>query len=60
MTATEITEKLDTKPTTNPYICYGCGWESSIERRKPGKFLCNECLKIWEGGKFHLRRGDNE
>ena len=37
------------------YICYGCGWESSVKRVKPGQFLCNECLKIWEGGKFYPR-----
>ncbi len=37
------------------YICYACGWESSIERTKPGEFLCNECLKVWEGGKFYPR-----
>ena len=35
-----------------PYICYGCSWESSVKRTKPGQFLCNVCLKIWENGKF--------
>ena len=35
------------------YICYGCGGESSVERTKPGQFLCNECLKVWDGGKFY-------
>ena len=40
---------------TNPYICYVCGFNSSVKRTKPGKFICNECLKIWEGGKFYPR-----
>lgn len=35
------------------YICYNCCWKSSVKRIKPGQFLCNECLKIWEGGKFY-------
>lgn len=38
-----------------PYICYGCGQESSVKRTKPGQYLCNECLKVWEGGKFYPR-----
>ena len=38
-----------------PYICYGCGWESSVKRAKPGKFLCNGCLRVWDGGKFYSR-----
>ncbi len=37
------------------YVCYGCGWKSSVKRTKPGQFLCNECLKVWEGGKFYPR-----
>ena len=31
---------------SNPYICYVCGFISSVERRKLGKFICNECLKV--------------
>ncbi len=38
-----------------PYTCHVCGWESSVKRTKPGQFLCSECLKIWEGGKFYPR-----
>lgn len=40
---------------SNLYICYVCVCSSSIERTKPGKYICNECLKIWEGGKFYSR-----
>ena len=43
---------------SNPYICYVCGFISSVERRKLGKFICNECLKVWEGGKFYYRASE--
>lgn len=45
-------EKLDMAET---YTCYGCGRKSSVKRTKPGQFLCNECLKVWENGKFYPR-----
>lgn len=60
MNATEIiNEALSVEPI-NPYICYGCGWKSSVERTKPGEFLCNECLKVWEGGKFYPHSESNK
>jgi ribosomal protein L37AE/L43A len=44
---------------SNPYICYVCGYRSSVERTKSGEFICNECLKFWEGGKFYSRNQVN-
>ncbi len=41
--------------TPEPYTCHGCGRVSQVKRTKPGQFLCNECLKTWEGGKFYPR-----
>ncbi len=37
------------------YECHCCGFASSVKRTKPGEFLCNECLKTYEGGKFYPR-----
>lgn len=46
-------DKLNTQPSSNSYICICCGVASSVECTKPGDFVCTECLKVYEGGKFY-------
>ncbi len=37
------------------YECHCCDFVSSVKRTKPGEFVCNECLKVYAGGKFYPR-----
>ena len=48
-------DMVEIETRTEPYICHGCGWVSSVNRTNTGQFLCNECLEVWEGGKFYPR-----
>jgi len=53
-----IAEKTSVKTESKVYMpCYGCGKRVFMKwfDKRYYSFLCNGCLKIWEGGKFYPR-----